>query len=320
MLLAVAAGSPLVESVLTGNVRHPAGSLRHNGRYVVPTREQAPVLQNHQSRSTSHGSLLLHAAAVPLLAVARRRRRQNRDTQHQFLTRSGYANRGVLVSRSAGLGEVYAAAPLSTDGEALVVWLHGLGDTGLGWSNTAPALQRMGLPMLHFLFPTAPIRDAGTSRGPCPSWFDVPSLNPDDIAQLDESPAGLLDSVQLVLDLIEPHVRRGVPPSRVILVGYSQGGGLALATALRAPRKVGGVLMLSSWVAEPLPSACPSLDVHLFHGTADPVVPVASSKIGEGMLSAVGMRTTFHMFDGMGHTVCDQEVEEIAQTLYSVLR
>ncbi|OLP74451.1 Acyl-protein thioesterase 2 [Symbiodinium microadriaticum] len=48
-------------------------------------------------------------------------------------------------------------------------------------------------------------------------------------------------------------VRRGIPPNRIFLVGYSQGGGLALAAALRAPRRLGGVLMLSSWVAEPLP-------------------------------------------------------------------
>ncbi|CAE7800872.1 Lypla2 [Symbiodinium necroappetens] len=40
--------------------------------------------------------------------------------------------------------------------------------------------------------------------------------------------------------------------SRQVLI-RNTGGGLALAAALRAPRRLGGVLMLSSWVAEPLP-------------------------------------------------------------------
>ncbi|CAJ1365803.1 unnamed protein product [Effrenium voratum] len=225
--------------------------------------------------------------------------------------------RAARASAGYGAGEVFSAPALTEDGEALVVWLHGLGDTGQGWSTTAPALQQMGLPMLHFLFPTAPTRGVG-SKGMKPSWYDVPTLDPDQIAR-QPPPEGLLDGVDYVLDLIEPHVRRGIPPQRVFLAGYSQGGGLALAAALRAPRKLGGVLMLSSWVAEPLPSEFKEVPVHIFHGAEDPVVPLRTAQLCRGQLETAGLRTTFRAYPGMTHGVCDEEVAHLAQTFYESL-
>jgi len=234
--------------------------------------------------------------------------------------RRGRGRRRCLRGRAAAsaFGEVFEAEPVAEESQALIVWLHGLGDTGKGWSDTAPALQQMGLPELRFLFPTAPVRDVG-SRGPSPSWYDVVSLNPDDIAQQDSSPAGLAEAAEEVLNLVEPHVRRGLPPGRVFLAGYSQGGGLALAAALRAPRPLGGVLMLSSWVAEPLPSDFTPVPVHLFHGAEDNVVPASTAQRCRAALEELGLEVSLRVYPGMTHGVCDQEVGDIAQTLYEAL-
>eukprot|EP00439_Symbiodinium_sp_Y106_P059063 s1630_g8.t1 len=115
------------------------------------------------------------------------------------------------------------------------------------------------------------------------------------------------------------NVRRGIPPNRIFLVGYSQGGGLALAAALRAPRRLGGVLMLSSWVAEPLPDDFKDVPVHIFHGAEDPVVPLSTAQMGRVRLEAAGLRTTFRAYAGMTHGVCDEEVADLAQTFYESL-
>eukprot|EP00933_Yihiella_yeosuensis_P071271 TRINITY_DN79474_c0_g1_i1.p1 TRINITY_DN79474_c0_g1~~TRINITY_DN79474_c0_g1_i1.p1 ORF type:complete len:298 (-),score=35.18 TRINITY_DN79474_c0_g1_i1:42-935(-) len=229
-------------------------------------------------------------------------------------------SRGSLsrVSRKCSFGEVYEAEPLTTEGEAVVVWLHGLGDTGLGWSETAPLLQQMGLPMLRFIFPTAPARSMGSDKEPTQSWYDVPTLDQDEIAR-GNPPPGLVDSVEYVLDLIETHVQRGIPPERILIVGYSQGGGLALATALRAAYRFGGVLMLSSWVAEPLPDQIKDVPVHIFHGEEDPVVSIRAAKQGSAQLRSVGLRTTFQSYPGFSHGVNDEEVHDIARTLYQSL-
>eukprot|EP00439_Symbiodinium_sp_Y106_P063557 s1630_g9.t2 len=96
--------------------------------------------------------------------------------------------------------EVLSTPPAQAEGEAVVIWLHGLGDTGQGWSTTAPALQQMGLPMLRFLFPTAPLRGVL-----CAGMYDVPTLDPDEISRQSSPPSGLLESAGDVLGLVEPH-------------------------------------------------------------------------------------------------------------------
>eukprot|EP00439_Symbiodinium_sp_Y106_P062174 s1630_g9.t1 len=115
--------------------------------------------------------------------------------------------------------EVLSTPPAQAEGEAVVIWLHGLGDTGQGWSTTAPALQQMGLPMLRFLFPTAPLRGSRMcgllntrqftvgigSKGLRHSWYDVPTLDPDEISRQSSPPSGLLESAGDVLGLVEPH-------------------------------------------------------------------------------------------------------------------
>jgi len=234
-------------------------------------------------------------------------------------------NKRSIARMAAGPpGRLFEIAPNSLLGEkeALVVWLHGFGDTGQAWSETAPALQRMGMPNLRFVIPTAPIRDTGVgSRGPTTSWYDVLSLDPDAIQQQHGPPDGLEDNVQYILDLVEPHVRRGVHPSRVFLVGFSQGGGLALAAALRAPRPLGGVLMLSSWIAEPMPAQIPiSTPVHLFHGAGDAVVPANAAQVCQAVLSSAGLQASLRIYEEMANGVCDREVGDIAQTLYEALR
>eukprot|EP00434_Breviolum_minutum_P000987 symbB.v1.2.000864.t1/scaffold38.1/size396883/4 len=66
--------------------------------------------------------------------------------------------------------------------------------------------------------------------------------------------------------------------------------------------------MLSSWVAEPLPSEFQEVPtVHLFHGAEDPVVPISTAQLGCQRLEAVGLRTSFRAYPGMSHGVCDEE-------------
>lgn len=224
---------------------------------------------------------------------------------------------GTLEAAPA-VEEVFSTPPQTDEGEALVVWLHGLGDTGKGWASTAPALQQMGLPMLGFLFPTAPLRAFGEGDLRH-SWFDVATLDQDEISRSSGPPAGLLDSVSYVLSLVESYVQRGMHPRRIFLAGYSQGGAVALAAALRAPRRLGGVLMLSSWVAEPLPTSFKDVPVHMFHGAEDPVVPLAGAQLCRAKLEAAGLRTTFQAYPGMTSGVCDEEVGDLAQTFYEAL-
>ena len=48
--------------------------------------------------------------------------------------------------------------------------------------------------------------------------------------------------------IIQKEVDQGIPTGKIVIVGFSQGGALALHTALRSTHKLGGCVALSSWL------------------------------------------------------------------------
>ncbi|MEQ2158534.1 hypothetical protein GOODEAATRI_013354, partial [Goodea atripinnis] len=57
--------------------------------------------------------------------------------------------------------------------------------------------------------------------------------------------------------IIEHEARNGIPPHRIILGGFSQGGALSLYTALTCQHQLAGVVALSCWL--PLHKSFPSV-------------------------------------------------------------
>merc|ERR1719433_1200144 len=101
------------------------------------------------------------------------------------------------------------------------------------------------------------------------SWFDINSLDPR-LFSLD--PPGIAESTEYVCGLVQKQIDAGIPPGRVILVGFSQGGAVAIAASLAEPSNIGGVLMLSTFLASSkLPPGIGSRmpPIHFFHGEAD---------------------------------------------------
>jgi polyhydroxybutyrate depolymerase len=80
-------------------------------------------------------------------------------------------------------------------------------------------------------------------------------------------------------DLIE---RFGVDPERIVAAGFSSGGMLVWHLACHRGNDYAGFIPLSGTFWAPLPERCPTTAVNLvhYHGTADPVVPLAGRPIG----------------------------------------
>eukprot|EP00933_Yihiella_yeosuensis_P027939 TRINITY_DN2174_c2_g3_i2.p1 TRINITY_DN2174_c2_g3~~TRINITY_DN2174_c2_g3_i2.p1 ORF type:complete len:321 (-),score=67.00 TRINITY_DN2174_c2_g3_i2:288-1250(-) len=225
------------------------------------------------------------------------------------------------ISRKANFGKTFIAeAPSQHD--ATVIWLHGLGDTGEGWSDVAPQLQQL-LPSVRFLFPTASAEPVTVNMGMrMPSWFDINSLEPELFAL---NPAGMSESVAYVRQLVQDELNSGVRPGRVILAGFSQGGAVVLDAALgfgsSADSPIGGVLVLSSFVGTKLPEKLSesALEVHMFHGEADPVVPLKWGQRSFDTLKDAGISATFNTYPGLQHSACFEELSDIAKVLVKLL-
>ena len=194
-----------------------------------------------------------------------------------------------------------------------VLWLHGLGADGHDFGPIVPELVRPDWPGVRFVFPHAPVRPVTINGGmPMRAWYDIRSLSTDDRA--DET--GVRESLVEIEALIARERDRGVPPERLLLVGFSQGGAMALAGGLRREAPVAGIAALSAYLplasktaAEITPGG-KATPVFMAHGTQDPVVAPAWGSRSRDALRDLGMQVEWHTYP-MPHATHPQEVRDL---------
>ena len=196
-----------------------------------------------------------------------------------------------------------------------VIWLHGLGADGADFVPIVPALG-LRTPV-RLVFPHAPRRPVTINAGMVMrAWYDVLAL--EGARQEDET--GIRESARRVESLIAAEVARGVPPARVILAGFSQGGAMALHVGLRHAARLRGLLVLSAYlplahaVAAEASPAGRSIPVFLAHGIQDPLIPLARARMARDALTALGCPVEYHEYS-IGHTVSDAEIRDLAAWL-----
>jgi len=204
---------------------------------------------------------------------------------------------------------------------ASIIWLHGLGADGHDFLPIVDELDLSRLPPLRFVFPHAPLRPVTWNFGRVmPAWYDIIAIGPG----APEDEAGIRDAARSVEDLIAREAARGVAPRRVVLAGFSQGGAVALYTALRHPARLAGALVLSSYLplaatlAGEASVANRDLPIFLAHGTADDIVPLTLAEQTRRRLEALGYPVEWHTYP-MAHTVCGPEIADIGTWLARVL-
>ncbi len=191
-----------------------------------------------------------------------------------------------------------------------VIWLHGLGADGHDFVPLVPELVRPGWPAIRFLFPHAPVRAVTINNGTrMRAWYDIVDF---DLAnRADET--GVLESVAQVDALIAREGARGIPASRVILAGFSQGGAVTLAVGLRRREPLAGLVGLSTYLPAAngaqaaLVEGANRQPVFMAHGTQDPVVPSLAGQQSAALLRQFGFDVQWSTYP-MPHSVCAEEV------------
>lgn len=206
----------------------------------------------------------------------------------------------------------------ATHAHASVIWLHGLGANG---DDFAPVAKALALPNVRFILPHAPMQAVSINNGyVMPAWYDLFGLNPG--SREDES--GIEQSAQYLNGLIEKEIALGVPASRIVIAGFSQGGALALHTALRYPQRLAGVLALSTYVplkARLLQDAHESnaqTPIMMAHGEFDDIISLATAEVSLQLLKDAHYPISFHRYN-MAHSVCLEEIDDIRAFLQQVL-
>ncbi len=195
--------------------------------------------------------------------------------------------------------------------DAAVIWLHGLGADGNDFVPIVEQLPLAATAHIRFIFPHAPLRPVTCNGGyTMRAWYDIYSL--EDFAREDE--AGLLEAQQIVSRLIERENQRGIPSQRIILMGFSQGGAVALYSGLRHSEPLAGIGALSTYL--PLRRTAESeynpqkRQIFMAHGLYDPVVKYEYGKTSYELLKQMGHEVTWMKYP-MEHSVCIEEINDI---------
>lgn len=207
------------------------------------------------------------------------------------------------------------------DPRASILILHGLGADGNDFVPIAQELDLEASGPVRFVFPHAPEMPVTINGGyRMRAWYDI--LGTESQGLQDE--AGLRRSQQLVEALIAREMQRGVPASRIVLAGFSQGCAMSLLTGLRFRERLGGIAGLSGYLplaeqtaAERSPASV-ATPIFLAHGWQDEVVDFERGQGSAEALRQLGYQVEWHDYP-IGHSVCMEEIRELNDWLVRVL-
>lgn len=198
-----------------------------------------------------------------------------------------------------------------------VIWLHGLGADGYDF---LPIVDRLNIPNTRFIFPHAPHRPISMNNGyEMRAWYDLHGLSMQD--KQDE--AGMREMQATIEVLIAQEKSKGISAKNIVLAGFSQGGAMALFTALRHQEKLAGILALSTYVplkqtlATETNKANANTPIFMAHGSFDTVITLDTCKISLDLLHSLHFAVQWHEYP-MAHGVCDEEIQDINQFLNEI--
>jgi len=204
---------------------------------------------------------------------------------------------------------------------ASIIWMHGLGADGYDFAPIIPELALPSSLSIRFIFPHAPSRPITLNRGmQMRAWYDVSGFDRD----TDEDKTGIEQSTAEINALIQKENKRGIPCSRILLAGFSQGGAIALHTGLGYPERLAGIMALSTYLplrstlADTLNPANKKTPIFMAHGWYDPVINIEFSKKSRDELESAGLPVNWKEYP-MAHSVSKAEIDDISTWVRQIL-
>jgi predicted esterase len=200
-----------------------------------------------------------------------------------------------------------AGAPLK-DARAAVVMLHGRGGSAEDLLSLAGEFRQADL---AYLAPQAPGH----------TWYPLSFLAP-----LEQNEPYLSRSLAAVDAVVRDLAGRGVASDRLVLIGFSQGGCLALEYAARNAKRYGGVAGLSAGLIGPpgltrdYRGSLDGTPVFLGCSDVDTHIPLERVHVSTHVLTALKAVVTERIYPRMGHTINHDEIAQVRRLLEEVNR
>jgi len=193
--------------------------------------------------------------------------------------------------------------PRAGQARHLVVFLHGYGADGTDLIEIGRAWQQL-LPEAAFMSPHAPHPCGQAPMGR--EWFPLTFRDPH------ERWNGVNAAAPVLTPFLDAELgRRGLPPSALALVGFSQGTMMALHIGLRRPVAPAAIVGYSGLLVHPVSGGLEAMQneivarppVLLVHGDQDELIPPQALFLAAQGLAALGVPTEWHLSAGIGHGI-----------------
>ena len=229
----------------------------------------------------------------------------------------------LLLHTMKAMSESLELIAINPNGQhqATVIWLHGLGADGYDFEPIVPELNIPADAAVRFVFPHAPKMPVTVNGGyVMRAWYDIAATD----LGIQQDAEGIKRSQQQLNDLIEAEIAQGVPAENIILAGFSQGGAIVLQAGLRYPKRLGGIMVLSSYVplaetlAEEKHPANQDVPIFYGHGEQDDVIPISFAEQSRDLLLAQGYKVEWSSY-AMPHAVVPDEIDAMGVWFRKVL-
>ena len=202
----------------------------------------------------------------------------------------------------------------------VMILLHGLGADGHDFEPVVRRLSSNSLSSTRFILPHAPKRPVTVNNGLIMrAWYDAyGSSNPPVFDH-----GGMLAAEKEVVSLISNQLQEGIPASKIVLAGFSQGGVIALLAGFGFSQKLGGIVALSSGLPSPelltprMMGINRTTPLFLSHGTREPGLPEAARNQIMAQMRAMGSPIIWNTYE-RGHSVCPGEIDDLEQWLLRI--
>lgn len=207
----------------------------------------------------------------------------------------------------------FRPAQAATEQAWLLVLMHGVGSN----AQDLFSLESYVPSQFHVLSLQAPY-----AMGPDAfAWFQF-SVNADGSRTIDADQE--VRSRALLVQTVEQAAKQlGIPPERVVVGGFSQGGIMSLSLLLTQPKLLHGICV---WHSRLLPEVLPlqvapeelaGRQVWLSHGTQDNVIPLTSAHLSRARLQPLPMTLSYREYP-CAHTIHPDELRDSMQWLQAL--
>lgn len=220
------------------------------------------------------------------------------------------------MNSSTKLLDAVIQEPVTGPANYTIIWLHGLGANGYDFVEIAPSLNLDPRFKIRFIFPHAPSMPVTANGGlVMPAWYDILGWNLEAQSDID----GMLLSRERINGLIQSELDKGIESHRILLVGFSQGGTVALLTALSSNWSLAGAVGLSTYlpnesrITTEIKTAKKyheDLPIFLAHGHFDPIVPYFVGEKTKEYLISMQFNPAWHGYP-MLHMVSFEEIRDL---------